>query len=153
MPGDFPDESLGRVVDRRMSYGVLPWVYLGAAVSVFLIGLANGTAAIETAAVFAAGFCVIGGQTCSNTLAAESYPTAVRSTGVGWALGIGRIGSIVGPILGGLLLSFNWGMRRMFLAAAVPAVIAAGSAFALNRSHSREAHVPLPATATLGPEQ
>ena len=144
---------LGRLVDRQMSYGVLTWVYLGAAVCIFLIGLVNGTAAIETVAVFAAGFCVIGGQTCSNSLAAESYPTAVRSTGVGWALGIGRIGSIVGPILGGLLLSFDWGMRRVFLAAAVPAVIAAGSAFALNRSHSREAHVPLPAAGPTGPEQ
>ena len=144
---------LGRLVDRQMSYGVLTWVYLGAAVCVFLIGLVNGTAAIETAAVFAAGFCVIGGQTCSNSLAAESYPTAVRSTGVGWALGIGRIGSIVGPILGGLLLSFDWGMRRVFLAAAVPAVIAAGSAFALNQSRSREAHVPLTATASPEPER
>ena len=144
---------LGRVVDRQMSYGVLTWVYLGAAVCVFLIGLVNGTAAVETAVVFAAGFCVIGGQTCSNSLAAESYPTAVRSTGVGWALGIGRIGSIVGPILGGLLLSFDWGMRRVFLLAAVPAVIAAGSAFALNRSHRREVHVPLPARVTALPEQ
>jgi MFS transporter, AAHS family, 4-hydroxybenzoate transporter len=128
---------LGRVVDRRMSYGVLAWVYLGAAVCVFLIGLvgaapASKMVALETAAVFAAGFCVIGGQTCSNSLAAESYPTAVRSTGVGWALGIGRIGSIVGPVLGGFLLSFNWGMRRVFLAAAVPAIVAALAAAALK---------------------
>ena len=63
---------VGRLVDRQMSYGVLTWVYLGAAVCVFLIGLVNGTAAIETAAVFAAGFFVIGGQSCSNSLAAES---------------------------------------------------------------------------------
>jgi MFS transporter, AAHS family, 4-hydroxybenzoate transporter len=126
---------LGRVVDRQMSYAVLAWVYLGAALCVFLIGLVNGTAAIETAAVFAAGFCVIGGQTCSNSLAAESYPTAVRSTGVGWALGIGRIGSIVGPVLGGLLLSFNWGMRRVFLAAALPAIVAALAAMALKLKH------------------
>lgn len=123
---------LGRVVDKQMSYAILVWVYLGAAICVFLIGLVSATVAIETAAVFAAGFCVIGGQTCSNSLAAESYPTAVRSTGVGWALGIGRIGSIVGPVLGGVLLSFDWGMRRVFLAAAVPAVIAAVAAAALN---------------------
>jgi MFS transporter, AAHS family, 4-hydroxybenzoate transporter len=128
---------LGRVVDRQMSYGVLAWVYLGAAVCVFLIGLVNGTVAIETAAVFAAGFCVIGGQTCSNSLAAESYPTMLRSTGVGWALGIGRIGSIVGPMLGGLLLSFNWGIRRVFLAAAVPALIAALATAALNLTPRR----------------
>jgi AAHS family 4-hydroxybenzoate transporter-like MFS transporter len=123
---------LGRVVDRRRSYGVLALVYLGAAVCVFLIGLVSATVAIETAAVFAAGFCVVGGQTCSNSLAAESYPTAVRSTGVGWALGIGRIGSIVGPVLGGVLLSFHWDMRRVFLAAAIPAVIAALAAMGLN---------------------
>jgi MFS transporter, AAHS family, 4-hydroxybenzoate transporter len=123
---------LGRVVDRQRSYGVLAVVYLGAAVCVFLIGLVSATVAVETVAVFAAGFCVIGGQTCSNSLAAESYPTAVRSTGVGWALGIGRIGSIVGPVVGGVLLSFNWGMRRVFLAAAIPAVIAALAATGLN---------------------
>ena len=128
---------LGRVVDRQMSYSVLAWVYAGAAICVFLIGLVSGTVAVETAAVFAAGFCVIGGQTCSNSLAAESYPTLLRSTGVGWALGIGRIGSIVGPVLGGLLLSFDWGMRRVFLAAAVPAVIAALAAAALNLTPRR----------------
>ncbi|HLI86518.1 MAG TPA: aromatic acid/H+ symport family MFS transporter [Bryobacteraceae bacterium] len=123
---------LGRVVDRRQSYGVLAAVYLGAAVCVFWIGLVSATVAVETAAVFAAGFCVIGGQTCSNSLAAESYPTAIRSTGVGWALGIGRIGSIVGPVVGGVLLSFQWGTREVFLAAAIPAVIAALAAMGLN---------------------
>jgi AAHS family 4-hydroxybenzoate transporter-like MFS transporter len=120
-----------------MSYGVLAWVYAGAAVCVFLIGVVSGTVAIETAAVFAAGFCVIGGQTCSNSLAAESYPTLLRSTGVGWALGIGRIGSIVGPVLGGLLLSFGWGMRRVFLAAAAPALVAAVAAATLNLTPRR----------------
>ncbi|MBV9506348.1 MAG: MFS transporter [Acidobacteriia bacterium] len=128
---------LGRVVDRQMSYGVLAWVYLGAALCVILIGRVNGTVAVETAAVFAAGFCVIGGQTCSNSLAAESYPTAVRSTGVGWALGIGRIGSIVGPVVGGALLSFDWGMRKVFLVAAIPAALAALAAFALNLTPRR----------------
>jgi AAHS family 4-hydroxybenzoate transporter-like MFS transporter len=128
---------LGRVVDRQMSYGVLAWVYAGAAICVFLIGLVSGTVAVETAAVFAAGFCVIGGQTCSNSLAAESYPTLLRSTGVGWALGIGRIGSIVGPVVGGLLLSFDWGMRRVFLAAAAPALVAALAAAALNLTPRR----------------
>lgn len=128
---------LGRVVDRQMSYGVLAWVYAGAAVCVFLIGVVSGALAIETTAVFAAGFCVIGGQTCSNSLAAESYPTLLRSTGVGWALGIGRIGSVVGPVLGGLLLSFDWGMRRVFLAAAAPALVAAVAAAALNLTPRR----------------
>ena len=43
-----------------------------------------------------------------NALAAEVYPTAIRSTGVGWALGVGRIGSIIGPLVGGGLLALGW---------------------------------------------
>ena len=70
---------------------------------------------------------VVGGQTASNALAADFYPTAIRATGIGWALGIGRIGSILGPILGGVLLSYG-DARRVFWAAAVPAVIAACAA-------------------------
>jgi AAHS family 4-hydroxybenzoate transporter-like MFS transporter len=74
--------------------------------------------------VFGAGFCVVGGQIGANALTANSYPTPIRSTGVGWALGIGRIGSIIGPAIGGLLLSLHWPMREIFLVAAVPVLIA-----------------------------
>jgi MFS transporter, AAHS family, 4-hydroxybenzoate transporter len=42
---------------------------------------------------------------------------------VGWGLGIGRTGAIVGPYLGGMLLGLNWGPRELFLAAAVPALV------------------------------
>jgi AAHS family 4-hydroxybenzoate transporter-like MFS transporter len=84
-------------------------------------------------AVFAAGICVVGGQTGSNAMAAQSYPTGVRSTGVGWALGIGRIGSIVGPVAGGVLLSSHLPMKRVFWAAAVPPLLALIAAAVLNR--------------------
>jgi AAHS family 4-hydroxybenzoate transporter-like MFS transporter len=56
----------------------------------------------------------------------------MRSTGIGWALGIGRIGSILGPILGGVLLSYGGGARRAFWAAAAPALIAMGAALAAS---------------------
>ena len=74
--------------------------------------------------VFAAGFCAGGGQTAANALAAEFYPTAMRTTGVGWALGIGRIGSIVGPTLGGILLAGGVDTRQIFWMAAVPVLLA-----------------------------
>jgi AAHS family 4-hydroxybenzoate transporter-like MFS transporter len=57
-------------------------------------------------------------------LSSEFYPTRIRSTGVGWALGIGRIGSIVGPLVGGLLLSQSTPMRDVFWAAVIPALAA-----------------------------
>jgi AAHS family 4-hydroxybenzoate transporter-like MFS transporter len=75
-----------------------------------------------------AGVGIIGGQNASHALSSEFYPTHMRSTGVGWALGIGRIGSIVGPLVGGLLLAQNAQMRDIFWAAVIPALIAAAAA-------------------------
>jgi AAHS family 4-hydroxybenzoate transporter-like MFS transporter len=124
---------LGRFIDRMKSYRVVGWAYLGAGVAVFLIGMASASVALQAAAVFAAGFCVIGAQTGAQSLAAESYPTLIRSTGSGWALGIGRIGSIVGPIVGGSLLASQLEVKQVFWVAAVPAGIACVAAFAANR--------------------
>jgi AAHS family 4-hydroxybenzoate transporter-like MFS transporter len=43
---------------------------------------------------------------------------------VGWALGVGRIGSVVGPILGGVMLSLHWDLQQIFLAGTLPALCA-----------------------------
>jgi AAHS family 4-hydroxybenzoate transporter-like MFS transporter len=84
-------------------------------------------------AIFAAGFCIVGGQIAANALAATFYPTSIRSTGVGWALGIGRVGSIVGPLVGGALLTMKWSTGEVFFAAATAALCAALAAFSLSR--------------------
>ena len=123
---------LGRFFDSKASYQALAAVYFGAAICVALIGFAGTSVALLTAIVFLSGFFVIGGQTGSNSLAAESYPTAIRSTGVGWALGIGRIGSIVGPYFGGMLLTPQVSVKQVFWAAAVPPLIATIAVWALN---------------------
>jgi AAHS family 4-hydroxybenzoate transporter-like MFS transporter len=75
---------------------------------------------------------VVGGQSGANVLAAEFYPTGIRATGSGWAMGIGRAGSIVGPIVGGVLLSSQLGMRRVFWVAALPPLIAASAGFVVS---------------------
>jgi AAHS family 4-hydroxybenzoate transporter-like MFS transporter len=54
---------------------------------------------------------------------------------VGWALGIGRIGSIVGPVLGGMMLAAHWDRQSLFIAAAIPAFVAAASALILGLAH------------------
>jgi AAHS family 4-hydroxybenzoate transporter-like MFS transporter len=130
---------LGRLIDRYLSFQILAWTYLAAAVSILLIGEAGTSIVMLIATVSAAGFCVIGGQNSVNALTSEFYPTAIRSTGVGWAFGIGRIGSIVGPLLGGVLLSFGGATSRVFWAAAVPALIATLAAFA-TASFRRKEH-------------
>ena len=59
-----------------------------------------------------------------NVLAASFYPTPIRSTGAGWALGVGRVGSIIGPLIGGLMVSWQWGLQRIFAAGAAIALCA-----------------------------
>jgi AAHS family 4-hydroxybenzoate transporter-like MFS transporter len=93
--------------------------------------------------------CVIGGQSFINVLSAVLYPTAIRSTGVGWALGVGRVGAIVGPVLGGILLAEHFRPRNLFFAIAVPALIAAASMFAL-KIRLRGVEIAAPAEAVIG---
>lgn len=119
---------LGRVLDRHFSFWVLAACYLWAAASVWLIGKVGTSVPVLAATIACAGLGIIGGQNASHALTAEAYPTRIRSTGVGWALGIGRIGSIVGPILGGQLLVRGVEIRQVFWAAAVPALIASAAA-------------------------
>ena len=125
--------TLGRIIDKKSSYRSLAWSYAGAAIFIFCIGLAGVSIPLLVSTVFAAGFCVIGCQIGSNTLAAEVYPTSVRSTGVGWALGIGRVGSMVGPLVGGVLLSLGGTPQRGFWVAAIPALVACAAALLIAK--------------------
>ena len=124
--------ALGQFIDR-FSFRALSLTYLFAAVAVAAVGFSGHSIPLATLAIFCAGFCIVGGQIASNALAATYYPTMMRSSGVGWALGIGRIGSIVGPWIGGVMLARHVGADSLFLAAAVPALCASLAAFALAR--------------------
>jgi MFS transporter, AAHS family, 4-hydroxybenzoate transporter len=87
--------------------------------------------------VFAVGFCMSGAQTGLNAFAPGCYPTRVRATGVSWMLGVGRLGSILGSSIGGVLLSVGWGFGGIFSALALPAIIA-GIAILANRTQLRK---------------
>jgi AAHS family 4-hydroxybenzoate transporter-like MFS transporter len=124
--------ALGSIIDR-FSFRALALVYFIAVFAVGAIGQFGHSIILVTVAIFAAGFCIIGGQIAANALAAAFYPTSVRATGVGWALGIGRIGSIVGPLVGGMLMTMKWSTASLFMAAAAAALCAALAAFWLSR--------------------
>ena len=96
------------------------------------IGYAGMTskAALLTA-TFAAGFLVLGVQTGLNAVGALIYPTSLRANGSGWQLGIGRIGSIVGPLAGALLI--GWPVEHLYLWGAAPFFIAAIVCFIVHR--------------------
>jgi AAHS family 4-hydroxybenzoate transporter-like MFS transporter len=81
----------------------------------------------------ASGLCIIGAQAGINALAGTLYPTSMRSTGTGWAFGVGRIGSILGPVAGGHLLASGLPHSTLFAAAAAPILISASALFFLGR--------------------
>jgi AAHS family 4-hydroxybenzoate transporter-like MFS transporter len=87
------------------------------------------------ALAIALGLCgvgLIGCQTAINAIAGLAYPTAIRARGVGSALGIGRLGSITGPLVGALFLSLaSVGTSGLFLAPLVPLAVALGAALLL----------------------
>jgi AAHS family 4-hydroxybenzoate transporter-like MFS transporter len=124
--------ALGSIIDR-FSFRALTLVYFIGVFAVGAIGQLGHSVVLVSLAIFVAGFCVVGGQIAANALAAAFYPTSVRSTGVGWALGVGRVGSIVGPLVGGVLLSMKWSTASVFVCAAAAALCAALAAFCLSR--------------------
>jgi AAHS family 4-hydroxybenzoate transporter-like MFS transporter len=121
-----------RLIDRFGPYKVLPTAYLAAAIATMVVGQTTGMGfGALMSMVFVVGFSVIGAQISINALAANSYPVEIRSTGVGWALGVGRAGSVVGPIVGGLLVATGLQLGLLFLIAAIPALLAAVAVIAL----------------------
>ena len=118
--------GLGWFVQRSGFVGALMTCFVLAGVSIAWIGQPGISLVGLFGVVFVAGIGIVGGQSALNALAATLYPTDLRSTGIGSGLGVGRIGSIVGPTLAGILLSLHWTTHQLFLAAAVPAFVSAG---------------------------
>jgi len=113
-----------RLMDRFNPFVVLAFSYVVAAVSIALIGTSLHSTTLVFVTVFFAGFGLSGAQTGANVLVAGFYTTGARATGVSWALGVGRVGSIIGSMTGGLLLAALSSVQVSFLVFAVPAVIA-----------------------------
>ena len=70
---------------------------------------------------------IIGSQTGANAACGKLYPARMRTSGIGWALGIGRLGGIAAPVLGGYLLALGLAPTHIFLSACVFALIAAAA--------------------------
>jgi AAHS family 4-hydroxybenzoate transporter-like MFS transporter len=126
----------GPAMDRLGAYGTVAAVYLVGFVFVALTGLALGSPIwVLLAATFLSGCCVSGGQKSVIALAAVFYPAAIRSSGVGWALGIGRLGGIAGPLLVGAALGAGWSPNRLFYAMSVPMLAAGLAVLVLGRRY------------------
>jgi AAHS family 4-hydroxybenzoate transporter-like MFS transporter len=124
--------GLASLVARGGFVRIMSTTFVMAAISVALIGQPAVSLGLLYVIVFIAGWCVVGSQPGLNALSGAYYPTYIRSTGVGAGLGVGRIGAIVGPAIGGMFMAAHWSTRDIFLAAAIPAAISAIAMFSLR---------------------
>jgi len=126
--------SLGRIIDKVGFTPVLTGTFIIAIISTALIGnpVVAASLGIIFLVIFLSGFAIVGGQPALNALAATYYPTALRSTGIGWSLGVGRVGSVIGPVLGGYLMHLQWTQNQLFMAAAVPAIVSLAAIVAIR---------------------
>lgn len=88
------------------------------------LGLAGTNWGLVFTLIALAGFGVGGGQLALNYLIAMIYPTELRSTATGWSIGVGRMGSVIGSSLGGLMIA-SLGVGLYFMALAIPLALAA----------------------------
>ncbi|MCH4871371.1 3-(3-hydroxy-phenyl)propionate transporter MhpT [Pseudomonas sp. TMW22089] len=114
----------GLLLDRCNKFKVVLFVYAGLLVALAGVGLSIGIVPMSIAG-FAAGLFVMAAQLVLYALAPQSYPTAVRATGVGAAVAIGRLGSVAGPLAAGQILAAGAGTSGVLLATSPGLVIAA----------------------------
>lgn len=138
----FAGSAVGGVVGGRFAdrYGISAVVAMAllAFPAVAALGALGGAAGLLLPVSFLAGCFAFGGQTCLHGVVGSLYPTNTRANGVGWAIGIAKIGSIAGPFIAGLLLPRLTG-GQLFLAAASPLLVVAALAFALRLALSSAA--------------
>jgi len=131
----------GALADRFHLKPVITIMFIVGSAALILLGI-NSPQFILYSLIAIAGAATIGSQILLYTFVAQFYPTALRSTGMGWASGIGRIGAIIGPVLTGALLTFELPHQMNFLAIAIPGVIAALAIFMVNLKASVAAQTP-----------
>ncbi|HET8696592.1 MAG TPA: MFS transporter [Gammaproteobacteria bacterium] len=117
---------LGLAMDRVGAKPILIAAFVLAAAGFYTFATVPGlSVGAMTAVLIATGFGVVGAQGGINTITSMIYPVAMRSTGLGWALGVGRVGSIVGPTIGGMVLASAADPRSAYLVCIVPALVGA----------------------------
>jgi AAHS family benzoate transporter-like MFS transporter len=141
----------GWLADRFHIKYVLVGMYALAAVSITLLGY-QAQPELLFVLVGLAGASTIGTQIVTYAYAGQFYPLAVRSTGIGWASGIGRSGAILAPIVIGTLVGMALPLEQNFMAIAIPAVIAAIAVSLIRHDLSAGAHHKQPVSEAGEPE-
>ena len=129
----------GWLADKFHIKWVLFSMYVLAAISITLLGYKMSTELLFIV-VGLAGASTIGTQIVTYAYAGQFYPMAIRSTGIGFASGVGRSGAILAPIVIGALVGMQLPLQQNFMAIAIPGVIAAVAVALINHRLSASAH-------------
>jgi AAHS family 4-hydroxybenzoate transporter-like MFS transporter len=132
---------LGVLIDRFGPERSLALHYALGAAFIAVIALFALPYAALLIVTFLAGLTIVGSQTGLNGTCGKLYPARMRTTGLGWALGVGRLGGIAAPVLGGYLLSRGMPPTQIFLSASFVAIVAAAATGLLVFRGSRAAQL------------
>jgi AAHS family 4-hydroxybenzoate transporter-like MFS transporter len=117
----------------RFGFLIIAGMLALAAPAILAIGIPGMPNAVLAGFTALAGFCVLGAQFGANAAAGLIYPTAYRAKGAGLAFAVGRFGSVLGPLVGGMLIAMKLSLPAMLLAVAAPMLLGAGAALILAR--------------------
>ena len=123
---------LGYLSDRCGVRPLIIWFFAGGVVLMVAFGFSPSEVGLLLVLAFMLGFCVLGGFVGFYICAARLYPTEIRTTGVGWGIGAGRTGAIIGPYLGGVLINMGYSTSVNFIVFAVPLILSCVAIYLLR---------------------
>ncbi|MGG4039508.1 MFS transporter [Heyndrickxia ginsengihumi] len=139
---------IGVLADRKGSKVLITCLYVLSAICLALLSIKSNVFFLYLL-IALAGVCTMGTQSLLNAFVSQYYPENVRSTGIGLANGVGRLGGMVGPTLGGILLSMKAPIGMCFIAFSIPGFIAALALLLIRRKNSETSTIQSKTNLTL----
>ena len=124
---------LGFIASRYSLTNVVALYIALAVVSMIAFGAVGMDLLVLLSTAFVLGFFVLGCTVGLYAIVPNLYPPSIRTTGTGWAIGIGRLGAIAGPYFGGVFIGLGWERAQYFLVMSVPLLAGAAIVFFLGR--------------------
>lgn len=121
----------GWAADRRGTTTTLAVSYPAAAVCMVALGYAAKSSDFVIVVAICTGMTLLGSSLLLGAMTAAMYPTAIRATGLGWAFGLGRVGAIVGPVIGGAAIADGWSVQQIMGGASTLPVLAGACSLTL----------------------
>ena len=124
--------TMGILSTRFNLSNVISLMALGAAICMVVFASIDLTLSLMMGLIFLIGVLQQGGFTGLYAAASKAYPTAIRTTGIGWAIGLGRSGAVIGPVIAGYLIAADFNMSSIFYLFAIPMIVGSIMAYSLK---------------------